>query len=289
MQGLARFHLGELIVAREFLEKCFGLADPAHRNVKGLSLDPYPTMLVYLALTLAHLGYIDQAQSRVDDALSEARRRKHVHTLAYVLTIVNWIDWIIGLPNVHIEEFLSLATEQGFPFYLGWALAHRGRGLVELGRTEEGLVLLTQALAKLHSTGAMVCLSILFTWLAEAYAALGQPDEERKCLAEATRVIETNEERAVEAELLRVQGDLLNTADDQFGAEQRYRQAIAVAERRSAKLFQLRASVSLARLWRDQDRRAEARDLLTPIYGWFTEGFDVPVLKEAKTLLDELA
>jgi predicted ATPase len=84
-------------------------------------------------------------------------------------------------------------------------------------------------------------------------------------------------------------GDLLNTAGDRSGAEQHYRQAIAVAERQSAKLFQLRASTSLARLWHDQGKHADARDLLGPIYGWFTEGFDAPDLKDAKSLLDELA
>ena len=89
--------------------------------------------------------------------------------------------------------------------------------------------------------------------------------------------------------LYRVPGDLLNATGDRSAAERHYRQAIAVAERQSAKLFELRASTSLARLWRDQGKRAEAYDLLAPIYGWFTEGFDTPVLKEAKTLLDELA
>ena len=84
-------------------------------------------------------------------------------------------------------------------------------------------------------------------------------------------------------------GDLLNAASDQSGAEKRYHQAIAIAERQKAKLPQLRASTSLARLWRDQGRQMEAHDLLTPIYGWFTEGFDAPDLKEAKVLLDELA
>ncbi|MBV8398977.1 MAG: hypothetical protein JOZ17_09575 [Acetobacteraceae bacterium] len=131
--------------------------------------------------------------------------------------------------------------------------------------------------------------SISLTWLAESYAKLDQPDEERRCLAEAARVVEINEERVFEAELLRLRGDLLNAASNQSGAEQHYRQAIAVAERQSAKLFQLRASTSLARLWRDQGRRVEAYDLLAPIYNWFTEGFDAPVLKEAKALLDELA
>jgi predicted ATPase len=131
---------------------------------------------------------------------------------------------------------------------------------------------------------------IFFTWLAEAHAMLGQPAEEQDCLTEAARLVVTNEERWAEAELLhRVPGDLLNAVGDQSGAERHYRQAIAVAERQSAKLFQLRASVSLARLWRDQGKRAEARDLLGPIYTWFTEGFDTPDLKNARALLDELS
>ena len=129
----------------------------------------------------------------------------------------------------------------------------------------------------------------MLTWLAEAYALLGKPAEERNCLAEAARLVETTGKRVLEAELLhRVPGSLLNAAGDRSGAERHYRQAIAVAERQSAKLFQLRASVSLARLWRDQGKRAEARDLLGPIYDWFTEGFDAPDLKDAKALLAEL-
>ena len=136
----------------------------------------------------------------------------------------------------------------------------------------------------------MANMQIVFTWLAEAYAMLGQPTEAQNCLAEAARFFETTDERLLEAEVLhRVPGNLLASAGDLSAAEQHFHQAIAVAERQSAKLFQLRASTSLARLWRNQGRRAEAHDLLAPIYGWFTEGFDAPVLKEAKALLDELA
>jgi tetratricopeptide (TPR) repeat protein len=233
------------------------------------------------------LGYIDQARSRLDEALSEARR--HVHTLAHTLAVANMLDQLTSSPIVHVEELLALATEHHFPFYLGLGLAFRGRSLTTCGQLQEGLALLAQGLVELHTIGAVTNSSLLLTWLAEAHAKLDQPDEERRCLAEAARVVENNEERVYEAELLRLRGDLLNAAGDQSGAEQRYRQAIAVAEWQSAKLYQLRASTSLARLWRDQGRQTEARDLLAPIYGWFTEGFDAPVLKEAKALLDELA
>ena len=118
---------------------------------------------------------------------------------------------------------------------------------------------------------------------------LGQPGEGLNCLAEAAQIVEATEERLDEAELHRLHGDLLNATGDQTAAERHYRQALGVAERQSAKLFQLRASTSLARLWRDQGKRNEARKLLAPIYGWFTEGFERRDLKDAKTLLDELA
>ncbi len=292
MQGAARLFLGEFVAARAAFERGLGLsdpADPAYRSVELSPVDPYATTLAYLALTLAYLGYIDQAGLQLDEALSETRRSGRVATRAVVLILANWMDWLTGLPMVHHEEFLALTTEHHFPL-LGWALAFRGRSLTVCGKAQEGLTVLSQALAELRPTGTVLNSPVLFTWLADAHAMLGQSTEEQNCRAEATRIVETTEERMDEAELLhRVLGDLLNGAGDRSAAEQHYLQAIAVAERQSAKLFQLRASVSLGRLWRNQGKRAEARDLLGPIYSWFTEGFDAPDLKEAKALLDELA
>jgi predicted ATPase len=142
----------------------------------------------------------------------------------------------------------------------------------------------------LHAIGAVAGLPGLLVSLAYVSHRLGRPSEVWRYLAEAAQRIEATGQRMSEAELLyRIPGDLLKATGDWSEAERHYRQAIAVAERQSAKLFQLRASTSLARLWRDQGRLTEARDLLTAIYGWFTEGFDAPVLKEAKALLDELA
>jgi predicted ATPase len=128
----------------------------------------------------------------------------------------------------------------------------------------------------------------MLTGLAGAHAKLGQPGEGLNCLIEAGQVIEATDERSDEAELHRLRGDLLKATGDQAAAEQSYYQALVVARRQSAKLFELRAATSLAQLWRDQGKRAKARDLLAPIYGWFTEGFDTPVLQDAKALLDQL-
>jgi predicted ATPase len=125
--------------------------------------------------------------------------------------------------------------------------------------------------------------------LAAVCVSVGRPIEGLNCLAEAAQIIEATEERISEAELHRVRGELFNAMGDQTAAEQSYHQALAVAARQSAKLFELGAATSLARLWRDQGKHTEARDLLAPIYDWFTEGFDTPVLQDAKALLDQLA
>ena len=116
----------------------------------------------------------------------------------------------------------------------------------------------------------------------------GQPNVALSYIAEAEQFAEATQTLWLQAETLWFGGDLINSSGDQSAAERHYRQAIAVAERQSAKLFQLRASTGLARLWGGQGKRAEARDLLSPIYNWFTEGFDGPDLKDAKALLEQL-
>jgi predicted ATPase len=117
---------------------------------------------------------------------------------------------------------------------------------------------------------------------------LEQPLQGLNHLAEAAEIIETKEERALEVELHRLRGNLLRATGDRSAAEQSYHQALAIAKRQSAKLWELRAAASLARLWCDQGKRTAARDLLAPVYCWFTEGFDTPVLQDAKALLDQL-
>jgi len=166
---------------------------------------------------------------------------------------------------------------------------HLGGALTALGQASKGLTLITDGLAMYRATGAVLHVPWMLIRVAEAHVRLGQPIEGLECFAEAAQVIETTDERREEAELHRVRGDLLNATGDRAAAEQCYHQALAIARRQSAKLFELRAATSLARLWRDQGKRREARDLLAPVYGWFTEGFDTPVLKDAKASLDQLA
>jgi predicted ATPase len=252
-------------------------------------MDQYPGTLSFLALTLAHLGYIDQAQSRIHEARLEARG--HAHTLAHVLNFASWIDWLTGSPELprHADELQTVSTEQDFPLWLGWAFAYRGRWLISQGQAAEGFALLSQGLAAVRATGAVVATPLLLIWQADAHGILGRPSEGLQCLAEAARIIETTGERCTETELHRLHGDLLNATGDRCGAERHYRLAIAVAERQSAKLLQLRASVGLARLWGNQGQQAEARELIVPIFDWFTEGFDTPDLKDARAMIKDLA
>jgi tetratricopeptide (TPR) repeat protein len=290
LQGATCLSLGEFVAARALLEASIDLADPARRGPEPTVVDYYPDKLGCLALTLAYLGYVDQARSGIDQALSEARRLGNVHMLVYMLNMALSLDQITRSPMVHLEEFLALSTEHRFRHFSSLAMVIRGRSFIAIGQAEQGLALLRQGREELRVIGVVARTPTVLTSLAMAHAMLGQQAEALDCLAEAARIVETTEERMGEAELLhRVPGDLLNAAGDPSGAERHYRQAIAVAERQSAKLFQLRASTSLARLWRDQGKRTEARDLLAPIFYWFTEGFDAPDLKEARALLDELA
>jgi predicted ATPase len=227
---------------------------------------------------------------RLNEALSEARRIKRAYTLAEVLVFANWIELITCLPEMqrHTEELLALSTEHGFQLQLGYATAFRASSLIMLGQAQEGLALLTKGLALIRGTGIVANTPYAFMGLAKAYAALGQQAAGLNALAEAAQVIDTTGMRSDEAELYRVRGDLVNATGDRATAEQNYHQALVVARRQSARAFELRAATSLARLWRDQGKRTEARDLLAPIYGWFTEGFDTPVLQDAKVLLDQL-
>jgi predicted ATPase len=165
--------------------------------------------------------------------------------------------------------------------YCGWSMS-------ALGEPEEGYALITRGLSMYRTIGAVNSIAFALILLAEACGKLGRTMEGLNYLTEAGKIIETASERYNEAELHRVRGDLLNTIGDHANAERSYQQAIAVAKGQSAKIFELRAATSLASLWRNQGKRTEALDLLAPIYGWFTEGFDTLDLKEAKALLEQL-
>jgi predicted ATPase len=190
----------------------------------------------------------------------------------------------------HAEATIRVAKEQGFPHWItqgsilrGWTLAHQGQ-------VQEGLEQMHQGLIALRATGAELARPYYLALLAEAHGTLGEPEAGLTVLTEALALVETTGERWYEPELYRLQGALLlqQSLDNQADAESCFHHALEIARTQQAKSFELRAAMSLSRLWQQQGKRQEAYDLLTPIYHWFTEGFDTADLKDARALLDAL-
>jgi predicted ATPase len=191
----------------------------------------------------------------------------------------------------HAEAAVALATEHGFPLWAALGTSYRGWALAMQGQGEEGLAQVHQGIAAWRATGATLAVPSLCTLLAEVLAHQGHPEDGLQALAEAHTLVEQHEERYVEAEVHRLRGVLLlqQMVAQQTEAETYFHQALDVARRQEAKSLELRAAMSLSRLWQQQDKRAEARSLLAPVYSWFTEGFDTADLQEAKALLEGLA
>jgi len=189
------------------------------------------------------------------------------------------------------EKDLAVTTEEMLPFFCAHAMVLRGWALVEQGQCEEGIAQLREGLVAYRATGAELECSHWLALLAEAYRDTGQPKEGLRVIAEALDHVAQTGIVYYEAELHRLEAELrlrLDTPDEQR-AEISLRRALETARQQQAKSWELRAATSLARLWGEHGRRAEARNLLAPVYGWFTEGFDTADLKEAKALLDQLA
>ena len=293
--AIAWLFRGEFAVARAYAEQVLELYDTADSYLYAMisPQDPQLSALINLSRALSCLGHLDQGRIRRDEALVKTRQRAHAHTLALVLATAWDSDASVqsepALLLERAEELQTHCAEHGFPYFAAVASVYRGSALSALGSVDEGLALLTEGLAAYRTTGALVLVPHLLRLLADCYRRAGQPKEGLKYLDEAAALIEATQVRYQEAEMHRLRGEFLIAVGDPVAAEASFRQAIAVARRQSAKLWELRTAMSLARLRRDQGKRAEARDLLAPIYDWFTEGFDTPVLQDAKALLDELA
>jgi predicted ATPase len=185
-------------------------------------------------------------------------------------------------------QLVAVATEQGFPFYRALGMIYRGWDKVKRGDVADGISLLGSGSSAYRATGAEAWVPYHIALLARAFEIAGKIEEALTLLDDALQIAERTGERWVEAELNRRRGQLLLQQGHTEATEELYRKALSIAEEQGAKLWELRAAMSLARLRRDQGRSDEARDLLAPVYGWFTEGFDTPDLKDAKALLAEL-
>jgi predicted ATPase/DNA-binding winged helix-turn-helix (wHTH) protein len=287
--------LGEFSTAHGHLAREMTLYNPEqHRAFASLyGQDQGVICRSWAALTLWSLGYPDQALRCNRDALTLAQELAHPFSLAYAMCFAGKLCQLcrdVQAVQERATAAIALCTEQGFALYLargtilqGWAMAQQGQGA-------EGLAQMRQGLVTYQATGAAVFRPYYLAFLAEAYGKLGQAGEGLTLLGEALAAVHKTGERFYEAEIYRLQGELLlvRSAENHGEAETSLQQALRVARHQQTKSLELRAAMSLARLWQQQGKRAEARELLAPIYGWFTEGFDTADLQDAKALLEEL-
>jgi predicted ATPase len=287
------YRLGELVPARAHLEQGIALYTPEQDHSLQLNAPPGVQCFNYAALTLWRLGYPDQALTRLHEALARAQELSHPYSLARGLSYAALLhghrrEW--STAQERAEASLALSTAQGFGHWVGQVTFQRGWALAAQGQGEEGIAQMHQGLAAIRTTGATVR-PLALARLAEAYGGIGQAEEGLHRLAEALAAMDTTGERCDEAELYRIKGELLlrRAVPDAPQAEACFQQALAVARRQQAKSLELRAALSLNRLWQQQGKRNEGYELLAPICGWFTEGFDTADLQEAKALLQELA
>ncbi len=310
--GLTLFFLGEIALTQDHLEQSIALYDPQKHAplVSGALVDPGMGSLSYAALTLWLLGYPDQALKRSQEALTLAQELSYPYSLAYALNFAGNLyqfrrEWQAAQERA--EALLALASEQGFPVWLAWGTIMRGWALVEQGQGEEGIAQIRQGLAAWRAMGSAVWWPYFLALLAEAYRKVGQGEEGLGVLAEALATVDKTGERYYEAELYRLKGELTLqklsvvsyqlsvtdprslTPDLYAEAEACFLKAIEIAQSQKAKSWELRATTSLARLWQQQSKKAEAHQMLSEIYNWFTEGFDTKDLQEAKALLDSFA
>jgi class 3 adenylate cyclase len=304
--GITLSWRGEFVCARASLEQGVAHYLPQHHMLTPLygGANPRVWGLVDTATTLLALGYPEQALTRIHEALHMAQELGHPHSL--VLTSYHAARLYLWRGEKHAAQeradaMVALASEHGFPLYLAFGTLCRGAALMAQEQWAEGIAQIRQGLeAHVGEIGKVQFLA----YLAAGYGGVGQVDEGLAAGAEALRLVDKTDERIYEAEVYRIYGELTLQqenqkakgkeqkskieTDAQVEAEQCFLKAIEIAQKQQAKSLELRAVMSLARLWQRQGKTTEAQQMLAEIYGWFTEGFDTKDIREAKALLDEL-
>jgi predicted ATPase len=312
MLGITLLWLGELALAQEHVEQGITFYNPQqHRFLTILSgYDAGVFCLSLAAHALWLLGYPNRALKRSHEALALAQELSHPLSLALALNFAAVLHQFCRegqTAQKRAEAAITLSIEQGFPYWLAEGTIRRGWALAEQGQGEEGITQIRQGLASYQAIGAEVGRSYYLALLAEAYGKVGPLEEGLSVLAEALVIVDKTGERYYEAELYRLKGQLTlqqfqvssfkfqvpkspkpEVRGPEAEAEECFLKAIEIARKQQAKSLELRAVMSLSRLWQQQGKKDEARQMLAEIYGWFTEGFDTVDLQEAKALLEEL-
>jgi predicted ATPase/DNA-binding winged helix-turn-helix (wHTH) protein len=316
------YYEGQFVAARAHAEQGTALYDSQqHHTLASLygGYDPGVACLTYEAVSLWALGYPECSSKKMGTTLNLAQELAHPYSLAWTQFIATWLFQYRQEERAvleHAEAIISLSTAQEFPLWVALATILQGWALARQGEEEEGVARIHQGLALYRAIGGELIQSYFLALLAETYGDIGQTEEGLAVLTEALVGVHSTGEHFWEAELYRLKGELLlaqevkgqkskgksqrakipNTqlltpstqAKVEQDAEEYFHKAIEVTQHQQAKSLELRATMSLARLWQRQGKKDEARKMLADIYGWFTEGFDTKDLQEAKALLQEL-
>jgi class 3 adenylate cyclase/predicted ATPase len=295
--GNALSLMGDFVGGKEHYDRALAIYDPAEQRplTTRSGRDVGVTLLSVRSHNLCMLGYPTASRNDGERAVNEAREIGHAATLMYALWYASWhyiYYRIYAEAQLLLDELAALANEKDATlFWKAAEIALRGALFAETGNASDAVRVITSGITSLRSTGAALYEPWHLLHLAMAYAELGQPDNALHCIDDAIDKVARSKEKCWEAEVNRIAGEvaLKSSAPDLEKAEACFERALSVARQQQAKYWELRAATSMARLWRDQGKVQQARELLAPVYGWFTEGFDTLDLKDAKALLDELA
>jgi class 3 adenylate cyclase/predicted ATPase len=295
LMGLCLAVMGEFVESREHFDQAITLYDPAkHRTLATrFGTDTRVSVLSSRSWTLWALGYPQAALADSDQALKDAREIGQAATLMHALAFAAWTQICCGnyaAAETLADEAIALAEQKGTILWKALGMLGQGSALALTDKASDAAQVITAGLTALQATGATTFLPWHLTYLARAYMTEGQFPDAWRCIREALATMEKTKDKWLEADVHRVAGEiaLASPEPDAPKAQSYFERALAVARQQQAKSWELRAAMSLARLWRDQGKVSEARELLAPVYGWFTEGFDTRDLKDAKALLDEL-
>jgi predicted ATPase len=296
LMGASLLCSGALAEGRTHLDQAIALYNATeHRPLATrFGQDNRVAALSFRSAILWLLGFPDAALADTYCALGDAREIGQAATLMFSLVYAGWSNIHCGnhtAASAQLHELVTLAVEKGALFWKTLGRTVQGWLFALTGKAPDAVQMITLGMTALRSTGVVVWMPVYLACLARAYAELDQFDEAWRCIREAMATIETSKEKWCEAEVNRIAGEiaLMSPEHDIGKAEALFERSLSVARQQQAKSWELRTAMSLARLWRDQGKMQQARELLASVYGWFTEGFDTRDLKEAKVLLEELA
>jgi predicted ATPase len=295
LMGRSLLDTGHIVESRAHCDQAVALYDPPkHRSLATrFGQDSRVATLSFRLRALWLLGYPDAALADAIHALKDAREIGQAAALMFALVETAHTTMSCGnyaAASAQADELVALADEKGGLYWKTFGMLIRGCLFAASGHASKAIQMIPSGIAARRSGGSTMWEPLFLPYLARAYAELGQFDDAWRCISEAVAAVATTKERWCEAEVHRTGGEiaLIAPEPDAPKAEAHFDRALAIAREQQAKSWELRAAMSMARLWRDQGKLQQAHDLLAPVYGWFTEGFDTLDLKQAKALLDEL-